>query len=111
MARTRNRALHVFVARELATHTVLEWELMKLICGPTCLRCKTEGRRMEKDHITPVSQGGSDGIWNLQPLCARCNCSKGRENIDYRPDAWWDRMAAVEAIATGQRLFEEDDDG
>ena len=32
--------------------------------------------RMEVDHIKPWSMGGSDALWNLQPLCHDCNRSK-----------------------------------
>ena len=48
-------------------------------CGKWCGRPGKQGVRipddmkMEVDHIKPWSQGGSDELWNLQPLCKPCN--------------------------------------
>ena len=51
-----------------------------------CVRC--EGKSgytfLSKDHITPLYQGGSNSIKNLQPICPFCNASKGPENFDHR---------------------------
>ena len=33
-------------------------------------------QKMEVDHIVPWSKGGSDELYNLQPLCRPCNRSK-----------------------------------
>lgn len=33
--------------------------------------------RLHVDHVTPVSQGGSNGIDNLRTACDRCNLGKG----------------------------------
>jgi hypothetical protein len=32
---------------------------------------------MTKDHIVPRARGGSDALWNMQPMCLRCNERKG----------------------------------
>lgn len=51
-------------------------------CGKWCGRAGSdkvnipEDQRMEVDHIKPWSMGGSDEVWNLQPLCRPCNRSK-----------------------------------
>lgn len=51
-------------------------------CGKWCGRPGSdnvnikESERMEVDHIRAWSQGGSDELYNLQPLCRPCNRSK-----------------------------------
>lgn len=51
-------------------------------CGRWCGRAGGEHayiqeyEKMEVDHIKPWSHGGSDDLWNLQPLCKPCNRSK-----------------------------------
>lgn len=70
-------------ARMIATHTPEEWQRLVALSGGICLRCGGLGP-LVKDHIVPIYQGGSDGIENLQPLCKKCNASKGPERIDFR---------------------------
>lgn len=64
-------------------HTEGEWEDLCLKCGNKCLRCGREGP-LTRDHVIPISRGGSDHISNIQPLCQRCNDSKGAKEDDYR---------------------------
>lgn len=51
-------------------------------CGKWCGRPGREGAKipddykMEVDHIRCYSQGGSDSLYNLQPLCKPCNRTK-----------------------------------
>jgi hypothetical protein len=33
-------------------------------------------RQLTSDHIWPRSKGGSDGFWNRQPMCQKCNGKK-----------------------------------
>lgn len=74
------------------SHTIAEWEALKLYYNYTCLCC---GRRepeikLTRDHIIPLVKHGSDYIDNIQPLCRSCNSSKNVKIIDYRPN-WSDR--------------------
>jgi uncharacterized protein YdaU (DUF1376 family) len=81
------RAERLESARQKATHTKAEWLAMLEVCGHQCVKCgETSG--IEKDHITPVYQGGSDGIANIQPLCRTCNSAKGPDTTDHRPMNW-----------------------
>lgn len=55
-------------------------------CGKWCGRAGGERAnipdtsKMEVDHIRAWSQGGSDALWNLQPLCKPCNRSKSNNS-------------------------------
>lgn len=83
----KTRSQRLKEAREKGTHTTAQWEAMKDFHGHACVRCGDDGE-MVKDHITPIYQGGSDGIENIQPLCRSCNAAKGAESTDLRKDGW-----------------------
>ena len=84
----KTRAQRLSDARKKGRHSKVEWEEMVSFFNDTCVRCGGDSNLhgAVKDHIIPIYQGGSDGIDNLQPLCARCNSSKGPENKDFRID-------------------------
>lgn len=59
-------------------YTTGEWEQLKIQYAFKCAAC---GRRepeikLTRDHIIPLSRGGSNFIENIQPLCGQCNCIK-----------------------------------
>ena len=77
-------------ARKIAnggTHSRFQW-LAKLNEFDLCPRCNRAwsdvpprpNRRYKfvwtKDHILPLSRGGTDHISNIQPLCYQCNFTK-----------------------------------
>lgn len=71
------------------SHTQEEWETVRDHYG-RCVNpeCKAPFAPpfapLERDHVIPISQGGDNGPWNLQPLCKSCNATKGTQTIDYR---------------------------
>jgi hypothetical protein len=74
-------------ARAKGTHSEQEWREMKRVYKGRCVRCNQKpypNGRLTKDHVIPVSCGGSDLITNIQPLCSQCNSRKRTQFTDYR---------------------------
>jgi len=57
------------------SHTLEEWKMLKLLHGNKCAICGEE-KKLTKDHIIPLTRGGSNYIENIQPLCISCNSKK-----------------------------------
>lgn len=83
----RRRGFRMKEARKKGRHTTKEWLEMKEFFDNTCCCCMGDSglSNIEKDHVVPIYMDGSDAIENLQPLCARCNASKGGNISDWRP--------------------------
>ncbi len=66
--------------------TTSEWQSLKQHYEFRCLCCSQKEPYIELtiDHVVPVTQGGSNDISNIQPLCLICNLSKGTKTVDYR---------------------------
>jgi 5-methylcytosine-specific restriction endonuclease McrA len=76
-------------ARKLSakgSHTDQEWQSLKAFYQYKCLCCEKQEPeiKLTRDHVLPLTKGGSDSIDNIQPLCARCNSKKNFKHIDYR---------------------------
>lgn len=73
--------------RNGGSFTEAEWQALKAHHHFRCLCCHKEEPRIKLtvDHVVPVTQGGSNDIRNIQPLCLKCNLSKGTQTRDYRP--------------------------
>jgi hypothetical protein len=72
------------------SHTQEEWsELIRLwkwrcfYCArPICQNSLDPKAEITKDHMDPISRGGTDFIWNIVPACFACNCLKGDMTVD-----------------------------
>lgn len=78
---------HRHRARQLSapgTYTPEEWLDRLSEYGGVCPCC---GRVAELtvDHIIPLAKGGTNWIWNLQPLCFSCNSAKSDRHSTYYP--------------------------
>lgn len=72
----------------IGNHTLEEWEAKKKEFNYCCAICgKKEPfedqyfRKLEEDHIVPLSKGGTNYIENIQPACHKCNCLKSDKSI------------------------------
>lgn len=88
----RNRARRIRERGVEGSHTNLEWENLKQKHSNKCAKCGIsewdlfkiwDGGRFSKltrDHVVPISKGGTDYISNIRPLCISCNASKKDKN-------------------------------
>lgn len=54
------------------------WQYFEHIYGSTkCFSCRRR-KATQIDHVLPITWGGTSDLWNLQPLCGRCNATKGQ---------------------------------
>lgn len=93
------RGTRMLAARAISTHTADEWNRLLSIYLWACVKCGAAS--ITKDHVQPVSNGGHDGLDNLQPLCVSCNASKYTTTADHRPTA---RMAWTRQRIRGLRV-------
>lgn len=66
-------------ARDRGTHTEAEWRAKTAAAGHRCNYCLATltPATVQRDHIIPITRGGSDAIHNLAPSCEPCNKAKG----------------------------------
>ena len=65
--------------------TLYGWQLRSYILRQDryrCAYCDAESRRLELDHIVPVSKGGPTRVGNLVAACRSCNRKKGNRDLE-----------------------------
>jgi len=63
------------------THTEQEWETLLASYNGMCAYCGTKPSE-HRDHVLPISRGGSDAITNILPACKMCNLRKGARTLE-----------------------------
>lgn len=92
--RDRRRALQLGCE---GSHSIKEWLDKKAQYGYCCAYCHRKLRRLTKDHIIPLSKGGTNFIHNIVPACRHCNSSKRDHDI-----LQWEKFSALQLpLSTG----------
>lgn len=76
--RTEKRRKYNLASTE-NTLTLSEWEEIKARYDYRCAYCLKKPRRLEMDHIIPLSKGGTHTKENIVPACRTCNAKKGNK--------------------------------
>jgi 5-methylcytosine-specific restriction endonuclease McrA len=83
------------------SHTFEEWQTLVERNEHKCFYCgvvttSEEGKRkLTRDHLIPLSKGGTDDISNVVPSCKSCNGSKGDKTLEE-----WKRVTVIETAST-----------
>lgn len=60
------------------SHTENEWQDLLAKHDHKCISCG-DNKDLTRDHIIPISKGGTNFIENIQPLCRSCNSRKSNK--------------------------------
>ncbi len=58
------------------SHTFAEWREKVELFGGCCAYCGRDDVKLGREHMVPLSRGGSDDIANIVPACGPCNSKK-----------------------------------
>lgn len=58
-----------------------DWIKIKKSYNGCCVYCLKPSKRLEKDHVIPLSKGGTHTFDNIVPACKSCNSSKNARDV------------------------------
>ena len=83
LAKMRANKRRLFKLGLNTSHTMEEWEAKKQEFNYQCAYCGRRSIELTKDHIVPLTKGGTDSIDNIVPACEHCNKSKGTKDVSH----------------------------
>lgn len=90
--RTQNHNRRARLVAAAGRHTEAEWQAVLANFGRRCAQCASR-KNLSKDHIIPLSRGGSNYAFNLQPLCVSCNARKHTRLVAGAQFSLFDRVS------------------
>lgn len=80
--RSTVRKRRAILANVEATLTKEEWQEILKHFDYKCAYCKS-AKKIEMDHVFPISKGGTHTANNVVPACRKCNSSKGNKVLGH----------------------------
>lgn len=63
-----------------------KWLKLLEIFNYKCAYCGCKSKKLQRDHIIPISRGGINEVVNILPACSNCNLSKSAKLLqDWNP--------------------------
>lgn len=62
-------------------HSRMDWEELRKTYDGKCAYCKV-APSTDRDHVVPLSKGGTNDISNILPACKSCNCRKSNKSLE-----------------------------
>lgn len=72
----KRRAARIAAKMDPNSLTLAQWEQTKAHFGHRCAYCQKAADRLTRDHVVPLSQGGTYTMGNIIPACPSCNSRK-----------------------------------
>lgn len=66
-----------FRSAECHLVTLDDWDKLVRRFDHCCAYCGVQDTDLQREHVVPLSRGGSHSIGNIVPACSACNYSKG----------------------------------
>lgn len=68
--------------KTIVTFTLEQWEESKEFFNHECAYCGNKSEVFDKDHVVPLSKGGTHTMQNIVPACEWCNGSKHNKDME-----------------------------